>query len=297
ALAAWAAALGVVLSDNAGALRRAWAWLAAFGALLAWTILSATWSAHAAQSVLDARRTLCYAALVLPLVVLARPGGDRAIVLATHLAITFVVVYALVRYLFGPHDAQAFEGYLLSDPLGYANAVGIVAVLGALLALGIASRAGTPGGRAAAAATVPPLLLALQLSGSHASWLALAAGGAAVLLLEEAPLLLVRTAAALPVPTVALVLLGHESDLAALPTPRVAGWVVALVGLACALAAAALAYGFGGGEAAPKRIPVRVLVAVTVVGLGLALAAVLLYRAPTPPRPPHFPNAPHRPYP
>src|SRR5262249_14456570 len=105
ALAAWAAALGVVLSDDAGALGEAWSWLAAVGALLAWTIISATWSAHAAQSVLDARRTLCYAAVVLALVVLARPGGDRAIVLATHLAITFVVVYALVRYLLGPHNA------------------------------------------------------------------------------------------------------------------------------------------------------------------------------------------------
>src|SRR5262249_41141460 len=104
ALAARAAALGVVLSAAAGALGGAW--LAAVGALLAWTILSATWSAHAAQSVLDARRTLCYAAVVLALVVLARPGGARAIVLATHLAVTFVVVYALVRYLLGPHHAQ-----------------------------------------------------------------------------------------------------------------------------------------------------------------------------------------------
>jgi len=296
ALAAWAAALGVVLSDNAGALREAWSWLAAVGALLAWTIISATWSAHAAQSVLDARRTLCYAAVVLALVVLARPGGARAIVLATHLAVTFVVVYALVRYLLGPHHAQEFEGYLLADPLGYANAVGIVAVLGTLLALGVASRAATLGGRAAAAATVPPLLLALQLSGSHASWLALAAGGAVALLLEDAPLELARLAGAVALPAVALVLLGRWSELAALPTPHVAGWIVALAAVGCALAAAALAYRFAGGTTAPRRIPARVVVAATVVGLGLALAAVIVYGAATEPRASYYRVAWHDEY-
>jgi hypothetical protein len=296
ALAAWAAALGVVLGDDAGALRQAWAWLGAVGGLLAWTILSATWSAHAAQSVLDARRTLCYAAVVLALVVLARPGGGRAIVLATHLAITFVVVYALVRYLLGPHNAHEFEGYLLDEPLGYANAVGIVAVLGTLLALGIASRAATAPGRAAAGATVPPLLLALQLSGSHASWLALAAGGAAAVLLEQAPLRLARVAGAVALPAVALVLLGRESELAALPTPRLDGWVVALVALVCAVAAAALAYRYGGGEAAARRIPARVLVAATVAGLGLALAAVIVYGAATEPRASYYRVAWHDEY-
>jgi hypothetical protein len=296
ALAAWAAALGVVLGDDAGALRRAWAWLAAVGALLAWTILSAIWSAHSAQSVLDARRTLCYAAVLLALVVLSRPGGDRAIVLATHLAITFVVGYALVRYLLGPRNAQEFEGYLLAEPLGYANAVGILAVLGALLAIGIASRAGTAVGRAAAAATVPPFLLALELSGSHASWLALAAGGAAAVLLDQTPLRLARVAGAVALPAVAVVLLGRESELAALPTPRVEGWVVALVALACAVAAAALAYRFGGGETAARRIPARVLVGATVVGLGLALASVIVYGAATEPRASYYRVAWHDEY-
>jgi hypothetical protein len=296
ALAAWAAALGVVLSDDAGALRRAWPWLAAVGALLAWTILSAFWSAHAAQSVLDARRTLCYAAVVLALAVLARPRGDRALVVATHAAITFVVVYALVRYLLGSHKPAEFEGYLLAEPLGYANAVGIVAVLGLLLALGIASCARTPGGRAAAAATVPLLALALQLSGSHASWLALAAGVGVALLLDEAPLRLARLAAVVAAPTIALVLLGRQSGLATLATPRVDGWVVALVAAACALAAAALAHRLAVGTAATRRISARVIVAATVVGVGLALGAVVAYGAATEPRASYYRVAWHDEY-
>ena len=296
ALAAWAAALGVVLSDEAGAVRHAWAWLAAVGGLLSWTILSATWSAHGAQSVLDARRTLCYAAVVLALVVLARPGGDRAVVLATHAGITFLVLYALARYLLGAHREAEFEGFLLAEPIGYANAVGIVSVLGVLLALGIASRGATPQGRAVAAATVPVLALALQLSDSHASWLALAAGGGVALLLEDAPLRLVRVVALVAPPTVALVLVGRESELARLPTPRVDGWVLAVVAAACALAAAALAYRSAGPDEARRRLPATAVVAATVAGVGLALAAVVAYGAVTEPRASYYRVAWHDEY-
>jgi hypothetical protein len=160
-LAAWGAALAVVISDDSGALRSAWAWLGCAVALLAWTLGSVLWSAHSAQSILEARRTLCYVAVIFALVALTRRGAAGAIVLATHIAITSLVLYALVRYLLGVHQSREFEGYLLSDPLGYANAVGIVAALGILLGLGLGSRADSRRGRAGAAATLPPLALAL----------------------------------------------------------------------------------------------------------------------------------------
>src|SRR5439155_423558 len=155
ALAAWAAALAVVVGADAGALQDAWPWLGCAGALLGWTLASALWSAHTTQTVLDARRTLCYVVVLLALVALARRGAERLLVLATHAALTFLVVYALARYLLGTHKPAEFEGYLLSEPLGYANAVGIVSVLGILLGLGIGSRAESSRGRAGAAATVP----------------------------------------------------------------------------------------------------------------------------------------------
>src|SRR6478672_4068425 len=182
ALAAWGAAIAVVLGDGGGAIARAWPWVCLTTGLLCWTLASTLWSAHAAQSVLDGRRTACYAAVLLALVTLARRGSTRALVLATHVAVTAVVVYALARYLLGPHRQREFEDYLLSEPLGYANAIGILAVLGILLGLGVAARA-TSKGRAAAMATVPPLAAALELSGSRASWPALGAGLGVALLL------------------------------------------------------------------------------------------------------------------
>jgi hypothetical protein len=92
------------------------------------------------------------------------------------------------------------------------------------------------------------------------------------------------------------VLLGRRSGFASLPTPRVDGWLVALVAVACALAAAALAYRFAGGTAAPRRFPARVVVAATVVGVGLALAAVVVYGAATEPRASYYRVAWHDEY-
>jgi hypothetical protein len=179
-LAAWAAGLGALLGGG-GALRRDWPWPVAAGALLAWTAASALWSVLPHQSLLEARRTALYATVLLALVVLARRRATTVLVIGTHAAISLLLFDALGRYLLGTRRFDPFEGYLLAEPLGYANAVGVVAALGIVLALGVAAHASARQARGAAAATVPPFALALALSGSHASWLALAVGcGAAV---------------------------------------------------------------------------------------------------------------------
>src|SRR5215471_17854375 len=87
ALAGWAAAMAVVIARGPGMLRSTWTWAIAAGALLVWTVLSAIWSARPSQSVLEARRMIVYAAVVLALSLLARRGGTRALTLGTHAAI------------------------------------------------------------------------------------------------------------------------------------------------------------------------------------------------------------------
>ena len=82
AIAAWGAAIALAVGTSPGALRRAWPWLAASGALLLWTFASTLWSAHAAQSLLETRRTLLYVAVLLALVLLARRGATRLLVRA-----------------------------------------------------------------------------------------------------------------------------------------------------------------------------------------------------------------------
>src|SRR4051812_16234070 len=150
AVAAWAAAIAVVVTRHPGALRTAWPWALTAGALLAWTALSTSWSVHPSQSLLEARRMIVYAAVVLALLLLARRSGTRALVLATHAAITGLLLYALLRHLLGHRIRDPFELYLLSAPLGYANAAGILAALGVVLALGIAATTEARAVRAAA---------------------------------------------------------------------------------------------------------------------------------------------------
>jgi O-antigen ligase len=275
ALAAWACAVAVVVTPNPGALRRAWPWAAASAALLLWTILSATWSANAAQSVLESRRTLLYAAVVLALLLLARRDTQRLLVPATHVAITALLVYALARYLLGTRHYDEFEQYLLQRPLGYANAVGILSVLGLLLALGIVSGPARVAGRAVAAASVPVLALTLDLSHSTASLLALGVGLAVYAVLAPATLRLLAAGAVL-VPAAAIAAgVGSASRFAAIvATPRIPGWAVASVTVACtALAAAAVArIRLPAARPPSRRLRLLLLGGVLVVALGGAAA-------------------------
>ncbi|HET7450072.1 MAG TPA: O-antigen ligase family protein [Gaiellaceae bacterium] len=277
-LAAWAAAVGLVLDPAGGRLRRGFWWPLLAAALLMWTAVSAVWSVEPSQSLLEARRTLVYAAVALALVALVRRGSTPALLVATHLAIAGLVLYALVRYLFGPRPFLEFEGHLLTEPLGYANAVGILAALGLVLSVAAAATAGSAPVRAAWAAACPLLALSLQLSGSNASWLALAAGLTALSALEPRRSELLATGALLLVPVAAAVWLGRHSGLAELGAARMSGAAVALGAAACAVAAALAVLLFArrvprlapGRRLAVAAIAIVVVVGAAAVGRGAA---------------------------
>jgi len=277
ALAAWAAALGLTLTDRTGALRQAWLWPVAGAALLLWTTASHIWSAAPAQTLLEARRTVLYAAVVLALVVLIRRGNSWAIVTATHIAVSALVVYALLRYLLGRRVHETFEGHLIAQPLGYANAVGILAVLGMLLALAPAVDGRSPGHRGLAAATVPPLTLALAFSGSKASWLSLAFGLATIAVLASNPRRVARTVVTLALPSALLVWVAHASRLTHDGTPRIGGPVVVAIAAAAAVGAA-LAVALGGrareaGRGLSHRLAAAAAPAILVFGAVAVFAA------------------------
>jgi O-antigen ligase len=130
--------------------------------------------------------------------------------------VTGLCVYALATRLvpdrFGVIDA--IGGYRLSEPIGYWNALGLCAGLGALLALGLAARGAHPALRAAAAASVPVLLATLYFTFSRGAWAALAAGAAALLLVDRRRLqLLAAAGAVLPFAGGAVALAWHSEPL------------------------------------------------------------------------------------
>jgi O-antigen ligase len=107
-----------------------------------------------------------------------------------------VTTYALLTRLFpdrfGTFDTS-ISGYRLSDPLGYWNALGILAAMGWLLALGLAARSG-PLVRCLAAGSTVIFSLALYFTYSRASWIALFVGLGAAIALETRRLQLITTA-------------------------------------------------------------------------------------------------------
>ena len=285
-LAAWASAVGIAMTDRTGALAALWRWPAAGAALLVWALASTLWSAEPQQSLLEARRTLVYVAVVLALVVLARRRASWTLVTVTHVAITAVLGYALLRYLLGPRTKDTFEGYLLSQPLGYANAVGILAVMGMLLALGPIVEERRVLLRAGAAATVPLLALALALTGSNASWLALGLGLAATAILSQRPRRLIKAVALVAAASAPVVWLANHSQYANVASPRIGGHAL----VAGAVGAAAVATVLVTLVRPPAASPTsgvgrrRTVAALAVLLVAVAGAAVLASGHETQPR-------------
>src|SRR5438477_8221473 len=158
------------------------AFLGLLGAFTAWTWLSAAWSNDVSASVLDAERLLLYLAAVAAFLLLERSQVTRF--LAGLLAsVSLVAVWALSLRAFGgpgSYDVSSISADAarrLAAPVGYSNALGLIAAIGIVLALGLAVRLRRP----FAAAPVLVLAPTLYFTYSRGAWLALAAGGIAAL--------------------------------------------------------------------------------------------------------------------
>jgi hypothetical protein len=128
-------------------------------ALLAWTAVSALWAPSLTRAVLELQRGALYVALAGCFLLLARRDDVPSLVAGLLCGIVAASGYGLATRLF-PERVGEFDSvasYRLAQPLGYWNAVGILAVVGLVLAVGIAARADGRGRRAAAAVGVPLL--------------------------------------------------------------------------------------------------------------------------------------------
>jgi len=233
----WVAALAFVLRrrvavDGAGAI-----WVAAALALAAWALLSAVWSVEPAQSVLDARRDLVYAAASL-VVVTARRRTAALLPFGVVAAVSVVAVVGLVRYLVsGPVDPA--QATLLSWPVGYANAFAGLCAIVLPLAVALSAHEPRAAVRAGAAAAVPPLVAVIVLCGSVGGALAAAVALAALAALDVRRRGVMSAGWRLAVPVAAVIATCRAADLGAHPGSTAREGLVAAV-LAAAAAVAAL---------------------------------------------------------
>jgi hypothetical protein len=190
--------------------------LTAMAGLVGWIALSALWSESGLESLREAQRALVYLA-GLGAALLALRSRDVGGLLGGLLAgVSIVAVYSLATRLvpdrLGTFDPVA--GYRLAEPVGYWNGLGILTVLGALLALGFAARARRPLVRAMAAASLVVLLPTLYFSFSRGAWIALGLGLVTAVVLDARRLQLVTTVLlAAPGPLGAVLLAAHSDAL------------------------------------------------------------------------------------
>ncbi len=269
----WVAILALVLAGEVRIDRLAAGLLAALALLTAWTLLSRTWSALPAQTMLEARRDLAYLAAAAVVVTACSRLGARNLVGALLVSIEVVVAVGLTRYLtISPqHRISGNQGALLSWPTGYANAIAALAALAVPLSLAFSAHARSRAVRAVAAAGVPVLAAALVLSESRGGSIAATAAALALLWLDPRRRSLGSTALRLAGPVAVVVGACVWSRLtdSALATDEVRrGRIVVAAALVVAVAAAGVVANAGRRRLHRDRVPSRrALVAVVLAAV------------------------------
>ena len=211
---AWAAALALLLRDDLRLTRLEAAWLGALVALAAWTAASIGWSDDPTQSVFEVERMLVYVAAAACVLLVAQRRPLGALLGGVLVGIVVLAGYGLATRLFperlGVYDP--ISSYRLAEPLGYWNALGILAAIGIVLAVEVAARAPRLAARTAAAAAVPVLATTLYFTFGRGPWIALGFGLAAAIAVDRRRLQLITTLLVLAPTAAAAVWLGSHAD-------------------------------------------------------------------------------------
>jgi len=233
--------------------------LIALASFTGWTALSAVWSQSKTQTVLEVERDLVYVTALAAALAIARRRTLSQLLAGVLAGITAISAYALATRFFperlGVIDDLAANR--LQQPLGYWNAVGVLAVMGALLALAFAVQARSLLGRTLTAATLPILLPTLYFTFGRGAWIALGVGALAMLALETRRLQLVTAVLMLSPASAAAVWLCSRSAALTSRAPTLADTTHAghrlapiVLGLAAIAGCVALALGL-----AERRLP------------------------------------------
>src|SRR5207244_867680 len=138
-LAALAVGAGALVASQRLELSRwEWLFLVLLLALLVWTGLEAARLGAATRGVPELERDALYLAVAGSALLVLRPANVVAALSGALAGVVVVLGSGLVTLLLPARiRADSFEGRFLFEPVGYANACGILAVLGILLAVGL----------------------------------------------------------------------------------------------------------------------------------------------------------------
>ena len=279
----WFAVVALLLRSEASIGAHAVVFLGGLALFVGWSALSLLWTTSVTLTAFDVQKVLVYLGVVLAALLVAGRRTVPALLGGVLAADVAVCGYALATRLFperlGTFDSLA--GYRLETPVGYWNALGLFAVLGLLLAAGLALRADRPWLRALAAAPLPLLAATCFFTFSRGAWLALALGILAACALDPRRLQLVAGLLALaPWPAITMVLADRSHALttagalvadASREGQHLAFWIVAL-GVVSALVA--FAFGVVEGRVLVPRTLRAAFAGVLVLAVAGGAAAV-----------------------
>ncbi len=240
----WAAAVALAVGAvSLSQLEKAF--LGAMAAVVIWTASSTAWG-PSGRAMLEAERSMLYLSAIGAALLVVRKAAFGHLLGGVWAASSLVCGYALLTRLL-PERLGVFDqvgGYRLSQPLGYWNALGVFAALGALLALGLAAHSRSLPLRLAAAASLPILVTTLYFTFSRGAWIALGIGLCAAVVVETRRLELVTVSLGLAGLAAPGLLLAYRSDAlnrvgASLRSASAQGHRLALIVAATALAGAA----------------------------------------------------------
>jgi len=287
----WVAALAVLLR---GGVEIGVPEVIFFGSLMlfaGWIWLATTWSEDVPGSFLEGQRALVYVAGTGAALLLVRRRTAPQLLGGVVAAITLISGYALATRLF-PDRIGTFDpiaGYRLETPIGYWNALGIFAAMGALLALGFAARGRSPATRALGAAATAILLPTLYFTYSRGAWTALGIGLVVAIAYETRRLQLVTAfglTAALPALAVVIAsrstALTHKTASIAAAAHDGKRFALVVVGAAVAGAGLTAAFALAEGRVAVPQWA-RVVYAGILVALLAAACGIAIDRYGSPP--------------
>jgi len=145
-------------------------------ALGAWMGLSSLWGIEGTEALREAERCALYTAGLGAFLVVVRPSTTRALLAGVLCGAVLLAIVGLGDRLFTPQALDPYQGSLLKEPVGYANALGILMALAVVLGLGLLLEARRRSLQIALAAATSMSAGALALTSSRGAWLATLVG-------------------------------------------------------------------------------------------------------------------------
>ena len=158
----------------------------ALALLSAWVALSSLWAEPGAGVALETRRCILYAVAVLAVGV-AAGGRRRAFLLALTTGVSTLAIVGIVMRVTSGVPVDPYYGSLLAEPVGYPNAMGVLAATAVVLAIGLGDGAAGKRAERGLRALAPFLIVVLGLTGSRGGALALGVGLVVLVVLSEQP--------------------------------------------------------------------------------------------------------------